>query len=222
MLDMLRRLVQEVNDARNLEQALNIIVSRIKSVLQADVCSVYLLDPKENDYVLRASDGLQSKLLGKVRLKSGEGLVGLVAKRAEPINLADASLDPRYCYIPDSGEEAYHAFLAVPTIHRRDVVCVLVVQSTHDKAYTEDDETLLTTISAQLAGAIAHANTSGKLENIESIGDVDSKAIQGQPGAPGISIGHAVVMYPFADIHTIPDRKITNSTAELIALVTAI
>ena len=222
MLDTLRRLIQEVNDARNIEQALNIIVNRVKSVLQADVCSVYLRDPKQKDYVLRASVGLHTDVIGKVRLKKGEGLVGLVAKRAELVNLADASVDPRYCYIPDSGEEIYHAFLAVPTIHRRYVVGVLVVQSTSSTVYTEDDETLLITIAAQLAEAIAHADASGELEDNKSSSYVESRAIQGQPGAPGITVGHAVVMYPFADIHAIPDRKITNITSELIALDNAI
>jgi len=222
MLDTLRRLVQEVNDARNLEQALSIIVSRIKSILQADVCSIYLYDPKEDDYVLRATNGLRDSVIGKVRLKSGQGLVGLVAKRAEPINLADASTHPHYRYFPESGEEAFHAFLGVPTIHRREVVGVLVVQSKHNKAYDENGETLLITIAAQLAGAIAHADASGELENIDTANRVDSKAFRGQPGAPGITMGHAVLMYPFADIHAIPDRKITNVTAEIIALNSAI
>lgn len=222
MLDTLRRLVQEVNDARNLEQALSIIVSRIKSILQADVCSIYLYDPKEDDYVLRATNGLRESVIGKVRLKSGQGLVGLVAKRAEPINLADASTHPHYRYFPESGEEDFHAFLGVPTIHRREVVGVLVVQSKYNEAYDENGETLLITIAAQLAGAIAHADASGELENIDAANRVDSKAFRGQPGAPGITMGHAVLMYPFADIHAIPDRKITNVTAEIIALNSAI
>ena len=44
MLDTLRRIVQEVNDAKDLEQALDIIVQRVKNAMEVDLCSVYLAD----------------------------------------------------------------------------------------------------------------------------------------------------------------------------------
>jgi Signal transduction protein containing GAF and PtsI domains len=44
MLDILRRLVQAVTDAEDLDTALNIIVTRIKDTMQTGVCSVYLKD----------------------------------------------------------------------------------------------------------------------------------------------------------------------------------
>ena len=43
MLEILRRIVQEVNGARSLDAALSIIVRRIRKAMQTDVCSVYLL-----------------------------------------------------------------------------------------------------------------------------------------------------------------------------------
>ena len=44
MLDTLRRIVQEVNRAENLDQALNVIVTRVKAAVNVDLCSVYLAD----------------------------------------------------------------------------------------------------------------------------------------------------------------------------------
>ncbi|MEY3094959.1 MAG: phosphoenolpyruvate--protein phosphotransferase, partial [Pseudomonadota bacterium] len=40
MLDHLHRIVQEVNNAPDLEQALQVIVRRVKETIGADVCSV--------------------------------------------------------------------------------------------------------------------------------------------------------------------------------------
>ena len=40
MLEHLRRIVQEVSDAPDLERALDVIVRRGKQVVRADVCSV--------------------------------------------------------------------------------------------------------------------------------------------------------------------------------------
>jgi len=163
MLDTLRRLIQELNLARNLDQALGLIVRRVKEIAQADVCSVFLAEPDGQHYVLKASDGLKPEAIGRIRLGRDEGLIGLVAQRAEPVNLEDAPLHPRYRYFPDSGEERYHAFLGVPIIHHRDVVGVLVAQRTSAEVFDEESVTLLVTVAAQLAGAIAHAELSGEL-----------------------------------------------------------
>ncbi|HSP01326.1 MAG TPA: phosphoenolpyruvate-protein phosphotransferase PtsP, partial [Thioalkalivibrio sp.] len=81
MLDILRRIVQEVSGAENLHQALDIIVRRVKLALSIDVCSVYLVMPDRQNLMLMATEGLNPDSVGQVRLGLGEGLVGLVAER---------------------------------------------------------------------------------------------------------------------------------------------
>ena len=125
MLERLRAIVQEVNAANDLQSALDIIVHRVRQALNTQVCSVYLLDKDINSHVLMASEGLNPDAVGRVSLEVGEGLVGLVAKHAEPINLQDASLHPSYRYLEETGEENFHAFLGVPIIHHRSVLGVL-------------------------------------------------------------------------------------------------
>src|SRR3989304_3821239 len=105
MLNTLRSIVQEVNAARDLDHALSIIVKRVKQTMQVDVCSVYLIDPVSQHYVLMASDGFRPDAIGKVRLKQGEGLVGVVGSTEEPLNLANAPDHPRYLFIAETGEE---------------------------------------------------------------------------------------------------------------------
>jgi phosphotransferase system enzyme I (PtsP) len=197
MLDTLRRLVQEVNVAPNLERALATIVQRVRDIVQADVCSVYLLDPLTQEYVLKATEGLAPEAVENVRLAQGEGLVGLVARRAEPVNLDDAPAHPRYRFFPDTGEEHVRAFLGVPIIHHRDVVGVLVIQRQEASRFDEDIETLLITVAAQLAGAIAHAEVTGDLTALEAGADRSGehrRVLKGQPGAPGIAIGTICVI----------------------------
>ena len=216
MLETLRRLVQEVNQARNLEQALSIIVSRVKSVMDVGVCSVYLKDISDQ-FVLQATDGLLPEAVGKVRLLPGQGLISLVAERAEPVNLDHASDHPRYLYFSETGEEHYHVFLGVPIIHHRKVVGVLVVQDQQRKRFDEESETFLITVAAQLAGAIAHATVSGEMDDLNEPDKhmVDSRPIIGLPGAAGVAMGTARVVYPLADIDAVPDRLAEDIPAEL-------
>ena len=114
MLSILRSLVQEVNSARDLNEALDIIVSRVQKAMNTEVCSVYLLDPASNRYILMATEGLYKDSVSKVSLAYSEGLVGLVGSREEPINLEDAPSHPRYRYFPETGEERFRSFLGVP------------------------------------------------------------------------------------------------------------
>jgi len=218
MLDILRRIVQEVNLANNLEQALNIIVKRVKNVTNVDVCSVFLVNEYDNEYVLMATDGLNTDAIGKVRMKDDIGLVSLVGKRAEAINIADAVKHPRYQHFPEVSEEAFHGFLGVPIIHQRKVLGVLVIQSSAIQKFSEDDETFLITVAAQLAAAIVHAEASGGINGLKqnkTKGKIETKPINGLPGAPGVAMGTAVVMYPPADIDAIPDRETADVKKEV-------
>jgi phosphotransferase system enzyme I (PtsP) len=213
MLNPLRRIVQEVSSARSLDQALAIIVQRVREAMRVDVCSVYLKDQSSTQLVLMATEGLHRESVGLVRLDITEGLVGHVAERAEPINLDNAPDHPRYRYFPETGEERYHAFLGVPIIHHREVLGVLVVQQHAETRFTEDQVTFLITVAAQLAGAIAHAEASGGI-TLQARPAVDSRPLQGLPGAPGVAIGTAVVVTPHADIDTVPDRAAADPVAE--------
>lgn len=225
MLDILRRIVQEVNLANDLEQALNIIVKRVKSVIAVDVCSIFVLNEQDKEYVLMATDGLNAEAVGKVRMSDNVGLVSLVGKRAEAINIADAIKNPRYQHFPEASEEAFHGFLGVPIIHHRKVLGVLVIQSSKIQKFSEDDETFLITVAAQLAAAIVHAEASGGINGLKqdkNEKDYKAKPINGLPGAPGVAMGTAVVMYPPADIDAIPDRHISDTEKEVKLFDTAV
>ena len=221
MLDILRRIVQEVNLAQNLDQALNVIVRRVKNFMDVDVCSVFLTNEHDTqiEYVLMATDGLNPKVIGNIRMNDDVGLVSLVGKRAESLNIADASKNPRYQHFPEAGEEAFHGFLGVPIIHHRKVLGVLVVQSSEIQKFSEDDETFLITVAAQLAGAIVHAEASGGIIGLKQddtiVNNKGHKPIHGIPGAPGVAMGTAVVIYPKADVDAIPDRHVDDIEKEI-------
>ncbi len=200
MLNWLSRIVQEVNAAADLSSVLNIIVARVKSAMNTDVCSVYLRDDNAR-YVLRATEGLNPSSIDNVSLSLTQGLVGLVASREEPINLDDAESHPRYEYFAETGEEHFLAFLGVPIIHRRQVLGVLVVQQGNERRYDEGEEAFLITMSAQLAAVIAHAEATGALEDL---GKKEETKFVGVMGAPGIAIGQCVVASPLADLNSVP------------------
>lgn len=222
-LETLRRIVQEVDAMPSLHEALETMVELVAEAMDADVCSVYLLDERNQRYVLMASKGLNANAVGEVSLAKGEGLVGLVGQREEIINLDDAASHPRFFYLPETGEERYNAFLGIPIMYRRKVMGVMVVQHRDRKAFSEASESFLVTLCAQLSGAIAHAHAVGQVDVFRKPSSTPSaKTFQGIAGAGGIAIGRGVVLYPPADIDLIPDRQAEDPADELRLLQTAV
>lgn len=222
MLEVLRHIIWEVNSATNLDEAVGIIVRRVKQAMGVDVCSIYLNDKVHSEYVLLASDGLDESAVGRVRLRHDEGLVGLVGKRKEPVIVRHAAKHPNYRYIPETGEERYRAFVGVPIVHYRQVSGVLVIQRKEDSRFNEDEVAFLVTIAAQLAGAINHAALDGSISGLLNRQAQECQIVQGLPGSPGVAIGTIVVVYPLASIEAVPDRQAKDIHLEQEAFKAAV
>ena len=224
MLGMLRSIVQEVNSATDLGDVLGIIVSRVQEAMHTEVCSIYLLDPQQNRYVLMATKGLNSDAVGKVTLGHSEGLVGLVGVREEPINLEHAQEHERYRYFPETGEERFESFLGVPIIHHKKVLGVIVVQqASNSRRFDEGEEAFLVTVSAQLAGVIAHSEATSVIAGVSPTGaKAHDIVFKGVAGAPGVAIGQSVVLFPPADLDAVPDRDSEDVEGEVTLFETAL
>ena len=222
MLETLRRIVQEVSSAGNLEEALSIIVHRIKHAMNVDVCSIYLKSKTTHEYVLMASDGVDPSAIGRVRMAIGQGLVSLVGERGEPLNLDDALSHPNYMVFPETDKQSYFAFLGVPIIHHRAVMGVLLVRQHLKRKFDEQEVAFLVTAAAQLAGGIAHAESSGSTSVWLAKNGARDWHLDGLPGAPGVCLGTVLVAYPPADLDSVPDRVIENIEDEVQVFLAAV
>ncbi|MDP5212501.1 phosphoenolpyruvate--protein phosphotransferase [Pseudoalteromonas tunicata] len=213
MLAVLRKIAEAVSQQPNLHSALSCFVLSVKEAINTECCSVYFADYSQDDFVLMATEGLNPEAVGKFRIGFTEGLVGLVAQREEPINLAFAQTHPRFMHAPEVKEDNYNAFLAVPIVHQKKVLGVIVVQQKIARVFTQDEESLLVTLSAQLASQLALVELKEILKQDE-LGHQTS-CLKGLSGAPGIAIGHAFVVLPELTFNSFEIRKHTDVTAEL-------
>ncbi len=228
MLDELRRIVTEVAQSVDLRTALDLIARRVRDALNVDVCSVYVLTrpvpPQEAGLLLQATEGLNQTMIGRVTLALNEGLVGLVARRAELVNLENAPDHPAFKFVSDIGEEFYHGFLGVPIIYRGDVLGVLVVQSLERRRFSADQESFLVTLASQLASGIRQAQVSGELSQHEApASDMGAAVVaSGLPGSPGVVFGTAVSVLNSVDLESVSDRVVEDPALEWQVLLSAI
>ncbi len=224
MLKILKRIVQDVTTSSHLTEALSTLVQRVRKALMADAASVYLIDNRLAEYVLIATDGLNKQAESRVRVALDSGLIGLVGRREEPINIIKAPSHPDFHHNPLLGEEHLNAFLGVPIIQHRKLYGVLTVQQAEERCFDDESEAFLITLAAQLGGIIAQAEATGELAQLTQprpMGASTPEAIQialsGIGSVPGVAIGTAVLVYPPADIDAVP-RQTTDNIDNEIAL----
>src|SRR5215208_1087741 len=156
---LLRRLREIMAEPVSAQDRLDKIVILIAANMVAEVCSVYVMRG-DGTLELFATEGLNREAVHLTTMRAGEGLVGLIASRAEPLALSDAQSHPAFSYKPETGEEIYHGFLGVPILRAGTTLGVLVVQNRTHRVYAEEEIEALQTTAMVLAEMIA----SGELQ----------------------------------------------------------
>ena len=169
------------------------VVRTIAQSMVAEVCSIYLRRAS-GELELFATQGLNPDAVHNTRLRPGEGLVGEVARLAQPISLSDAPSHPSFSYRPETGEDPYHAFLGAPLLRGGRAIGVLVVQNRAERRYDEDEVEDIQTIAMVLAETVA----SGELLAQDELRDIEvaphrPERLKGQRFAEGLAIGHVVL-----------------------------
>ncbi|KQP32121.1 phosphoenolpyruvate--protein phosphotransferase [Methylobacterium sp. Leaf100] len=191
---LLRRLREAMAEPVSPQARLDRIVTLIAANVVAEVCSVYVLSD-DNTLELFATEGLNREAVHLTRMRADEGLVGLIAQTAEPLSLSDAQSHPSFSYRPETGEEAYHAFLGVPLLRAGNTLGVLVVQNKTYRVYSEEEIEALQTTAMVLSEMIA----SGELQALApGAGSAARRAVsqRGVALADGIGLGHVVLHEP--------------------------
>ncbi len=187
------------------------MVDLVAKRLDADVCSVYLTETDLDYLTLRATRGLAAESVGVVRLRFGEGLVGIAARDREPVAVENAQEDPRYRFFPGTGEERFTSLMAAPLLVRGVTIGVLVVQTERARHFDPQDVELLQTCAQLIAPVVLNA----RLLDLVTRSDDERNAVvsrlaqtglpvdagtparpaernvelRGSPSSPGIAIG---------------------------------
>ncbi|ATM94663.1 phosphoenolpyruvate--protein phosphotransferase [Yersinia frederiksenii] len=182
MLTRLREIVEKVAMATSLTDALELLVNETCLAMDTEVCSIYLADNDRRCYYLMATRGLKKPRGRTITLAFDEGIVGLVGRLAEPINLADAQSHPSFKYVPQVKEDRFRAFLGVPIIYRRQLLGVLVVQQREHRQFDESEESFMVTLATQLAGILSQSQLNA------IFGQYRQTRIRALAAAPGVAV----------------------------------
>lgn len=164
-VDALRRIGAAVGSAFEVEETLNALVDVALRLTGTESCHIYLLNDSRTDLVLRAADEEARPMVGKIRLKVGEGITGWVAREKRYVAVPrEAYKDHRFRFFPEMREGEYESMLAVPLLHENEVIGVINVRTHRPHEYTRNQVRILSNIAAQVAGAIERSRRLQQLE----------------------------------------------------------
>jgi signal transduction histidine kinase len=156
-----------VNSTLNLADVLTLIMKHVNRVTDSVASTLMLLDDNTDELVFSVPTGPRADKLTDIRIPSGEGIAGWVAKHGEPVLVPDIKEDPRFYSKVDkmSGFET-KSILCVPLKAKTKLIGVLEVMNKIDgTSFAEEDALVLTIFAYQAAMAIENARLYGELKD---------------------------------------------------------
>lgn len=173
----------------------------IKLILKcspADSCLIYFYDASHQELILTASKKPHGKLIGKIKMRSGEGITGWVAEHKKTVFLTkEAYKDSRFKQFKELPEDKYEAFLSVPIIDKSGVVGVINIQNIEPYDFEKEQIVILeamvkiissafqkivlerqvTSLQTKLEDRIVIDKAKGVLMNKDSVSEKEAYAI---------------------------------------------
>ena len=150
--------------SHDLQDTLDNIVTLVAKRMGSDVCSIYLLENDGETLTLKATKGLSKASVGRVSMKVHEGLTGLAVETRAMVMTDNAPSHPRYKYFKEAKEERFLSFLGLPLFEHKAPIGAIVVQTRETRSFSDDEISILRTITFQI-GSIIH--TARLLDSIQ-------------------------------------------------------
>ncbi|HSY31631.1 MAG TPA: SpoIIE family protein phosphatase [Verrucomicrobiae bacterium] len=176
---LLNEVGRETSSILDVEELLRRAAEQIKRVIDYQILSLMLYDEKQKVFRHRIDVKHGQHVQGKLRVAVSEGIVGAAATLKAPVRVPDVSSDPRYLMVnPETRSE-----LAIPMIHKGQVIGVLDLESPQLNYFTEDHVQTLSILAANLAVSLENARLYEKLARDEARLERDLQAAKRIQGA---------------------------------------
>jgi len=147
-----------------LGDVLRLIVTVTANLMDSKICSLWILDEKDQRLKLKATQSMSEEYLKERSLAMGEGIVGTVAAHNKPVAILDVLKDPLYKEKDLARKEGLISMLSVPMCIKNRVVGVINCYTSYPHPFSKMEEEMLTTVANQAAICI---DNSGLMETLD-------------------------------------------------------
>ncbi|NIM95012.1 MAG: GAF domain-containing protein [Anaerolineales bacterium] len=200
-LAALNAIAAAVNQSLDLKDVLDSALDKTLEVMEIESGGIYLLDEGSGLLNIVAQRGFSPDFVeGIDKLQLGEGFSGRVAQSGKPMLVKNVSTDPRLTrqVVRDSGLRSAAIF---PLSSKGKVLGTFFTIARTDRAFSEQDVQLLTSIGHQIGVAIENARLYEQAQQIAALGERNRLArelhdsVKQQALAASFQLGTAVTLF---------------------------
>lgn len=166
-IEALSKISRTITSNLYLEDILRLIVMVTAEVMNSKICSLMLVDEKNQELIIRATQSVSEAYNKKPNIKIGEGVSGKAAKENKPIAVLDVRTNPQYINRDIAKKEKLCSLLSVPLSVKGKVIGVLNIYTSSPHRFTKNEVNILTAVANQAAVAIENAQLMVKSKIIE-------------------------------------------------------
>jgi GAF domain-containing protein len=158
---------QIINSTINVDDALKVITREAAQLMDAQMCSLLLLDEDQQWLDLKASSGAGKTYIQKPRLSVEESLLGVVVRRKKPLEVTNVQTSTRYQHVEVARTEGLVSLLSVPLLYTGQVIGTLNVYTGTPHSFSNEEIRILSAFAELSAIAIEKARLYERIVDVE-------------------------------------------------------
>ena len=167
LFESLSSVSRTINSTLNLDEALRVITREACELMRARMCSLMMLDESREWLDLRASFGAGAAYIKKPRLSVEESLLGVVARRKKPMQVANVQTSSHYQNIEVARREGLISLLSVPLLFAGQSIGTLNVYTSRLYNFSNEEIKILGALAELSAIAIEKARLYERIVDVE-------------------------------------------------------
>jgi signal transduction histidine kinase len=167
LFESLSSVSRTINSTLNLDEALRVITREACELMRARMCSLMMLDESREWLDLRASYGAGDAYIKKPRLSVEESLLGVVARRKKPMQVANVQTSSRYQNVEVARREGLISLLSVPLLFAGQSIGTLNVYTSRLYNFSNEEIRILSALAELSAIAIEKARLYERIVDVE-------------------------------------------------------
>ena len=167
LFESLSSVSRTINSTLNLDEALRVITREACELMRARMCSLMMLDESREWLDLRASYGAGENYIKKPRLSVGESLLGVVARRKKPMQVANVQTSSHYQNVEVARREGLISLLSVPLLFAGQSIGTLNVYTSRLYNFSNEEIRILSALAELSAIAIEKARLYERIVDVE-------------------------------------------------------